>query len=162
MDSYAELWYMETSCQLLQICEEISSLTKQKEAIERKIKEKQYEEADLYKINLHFIKIVQKTKGGDNYFPEKWGVKPGTPSKDKCASGDSPYTSSSHLSDNLQQQVNLLGVKKSLLNEISAPIKPGTSQIQVESTTDKLCQQNAKKNSCYLKSSGLNQWFPKC
>ena len=137
MDSYAELWYMETSCQLLQICEEISSLTKQKEAIERKIKEKQYEEADLCKINLHFIKIVQKTKGSDNYSPEKWGVKPHTPSKEKCASGDSPSTSSSNLSDSLEQPVNLLGVKKSLLNEISAPIKPGTSQIEVESTTDK-------------------------
>ena len=136
-DYYAELRYMVTSYQLLQIHEEISSLTKQKEAIERKIKEKQYEEADLCKINLFFIKIVQKTKGSDNYSPEKRGMKPGTPSKEKCASGDSPSTSSSNLSDSLEQPVNLLGVKKSLLNEISAPIKPGTSQIEIESTTDK-------------------------
>ena len=64
---------METSCQLLQIREEITSLTKEKEAIERRIKEKQYEEADLCKINLCFIKIIQKTKGADNYSPEKGG-----------------------------------------------------------------------------------------
>ena len=74
MDSYSELRYMETSCQLLQIHEEITSLTKQKEAIERRIKEKQYEEADLCKINLCFIKIIQKTKGADNYSPEKCRV----------------------------------------------------------------------------------------
>ena len=145
MDSYAELWYMETSCQLLQMCEEISSPTKQKEAIERKIKEKQYEEADLCKINLRFINIVQKTKGSDNYSPEKRGVKSGTPSKGKCASHDSPCTYSSNLSDTLEQPVNLIGVKKSLLNEISAPIKPGPSQIEVETTTDKPQQQKAKK-----------------
>ena len=150
MDSYAELRYMETSCQLLQIREEISSLTKQKEAIERKIKEKQYEEADLCKINLRFIKIVQKTKGSDNYSPEKWGVKPGTPSKGKCASGDLPCTSSSNLPDTLGQPVNLIGVKKSLLNEISAAIQPAPSQIEVGSTTDKTQQQNTQKNPVVL------------
>ena len=136
---------METSCQLLQIREEISSLTKQKEAIERKIKEKQYEEADLCKINLPFIKNVQKTKGSDNYSPEKRGVKPGTPSKGKCASGDLPCTSPSNLPDTLGQPVNLIGVKKSLLNEISAAIQPAPSQIEVGKTTDKTQQQNTQK-----------------
>ena len=85
---------METSCQLLQIHEEITSLTKQKEAIERRIKEKQYEEADLCKINLCFIKIIQKTKGADNYSSEKQGVKPCTPPKKKCSEPESPSTSS--------------------------------------------------------------------
>ena len=135
---------METSCQLLQIREEISSLTKQKEAMREKIKEKQYEEADLCKINLRFIKIVQKTKGSDNYSPEKQGVKPSTPSKGKCASGDLPCTSSSNLPDTLGQPVNFIGVKKSLLNEISAAIQPAPSQIEVGSTTDKTRQQNTQ------------------
>ena len=125
---------METSCQLLQICEEITSLTKQKEAIERRIKEKQYEEADLCKINLHFIKIIQKTKGADNYSPEKWGVKLCTPSKKKCSEPESPSTSSCPPPDihrqPIRQPINLGGVKKSLLSEISSPGKPCVSHSQ--------------------------------
>ena len=103
MDSYSELRYMETSCQLLQICEEITSLTKKKEANESKIKEKQYEEADLCKINLCFIKIIQKTKCADNYSPEKWGVKPCTPLKKKCTDPESPFTYSYPLVDICKQ-----------------------------------------------------------
>ena len=116
MDSYSELQYMETSCQLLQICEEITSLTKQKEAIERRIKEKQYEEADLCKINLHFIEIIQKTKGADNYSPEKQVVKACTPSKKKCLELESPSTSSCPPPDIHRQPINLGCVKKSKMS----------------------------------------------
>ena len=83
-----------------------------------------------YKINLHFIKIIQKTKGTDNYSPEKQGVKPCTPSKKKCSEPESPSISSCPLPDIHRQPVNLGGVKKSLLHEISSPGKPCVSHSQ--------------------------------
>ena len=71
MDSYSKLKYMETSCQLLQLQEDISSLIKEREHIDQRIKEKQFEEKQLQRSNLCFLKIVSKTKSSHNYSPEK-------------------------------------------------------------------------------------------
>ena len=80
MDSYSELKYMETSCQLLQL-QDITTLQKERDCIDQKIKEKQFEEKQLQRANLHFLKIVSKTKSSHNYSPEKQGIKPNTPIK---------------------------------------------------------------------------------
>ena len=81
MDSYSELKYMETSCQLLQLQEDITTLQKERDCIDQKIKEKQFKEKQLQRANLHFLKIVSKTKSSHNYSPEKQGIKPNTPIK---------------------------------------------------------------------------------
>ena len=82
------------------------------------------------KINLCFIKIIQKTKGAYNYSPEKRGVKLCTPSKKKCLDLESPSTSSCPPPDIHRQPINLGHVKKSLLSEISSPGKPCVSHSQ--------------------------------
>ena len=71
MDSYSELKYMETSCQLLQLQEDITTLQKERDCIDKKIKEKQFKEKQLQRANPHFLKIVSKTKSPLNYSPEK-------------------------------------------------------------------------------------------
>ena len=117
MDLYSKLCYMETSCQLLRICEEITSLIKQKEAIERKLKQKQCEEAELWKINLRFIKIIQKTKGADNYSPQKRGHKPCTPLKNKNKNANSTSDASTTLAHLPNQPTNAAHVKKALVSD---------------------------------------------
>ena len=82
MESYAELSYMETSLQLLQIKVEIEGLHKEKAVIEKLIQKKLREQSELIQKNLRFIKIVNKTSGGsDHYSPKKCGVNPPTPQK---------------------------------------------------------------------------------
>ena len=71
MDSYSELKYMETSCQLLQLQEDITTLQKERDCIDQRIKEKKFEEKQLQRANLGFLKIVSKTKSSHNYSPEK-------------------------------------------------------------------------------------------
>ena len=81
MDSYSELKYMETSCQLLQLQQDITTLQKERDCIDQRIKEKKFEEKQLQRANLRFLKIVSKTKSSHNYSPEKQAIKPNTPIK---------------------------------------------------------------------------------
>ena len=90
MDSYPKLKYMETSCQLLQLQEDISSLIKEREHIDQRIKEKQFEEKQLQRSNLCFLKIVSKIKSSHNYSPEKQGIKPTTPIKPSVKTTSKP------------------------------------------------------------------------
>ena len=72
MESYAELSYMETSLQLLQIKEDIEGLYKERQVIDQKLQIKLREQAELTEKNLRFIKIVKKsTSGSDHYSPKK-------------------------------------------------------------------------------------------
>ena len=85
-----QIEYMETSCQLLQLQEDISSLIKERECIDQRIKEKQFEEKQLQRSNLRFLKIVSKTKSSHNYSPEKQGIKPTTPIKPSVKTTSEP------------------------------------------------------------------------
>ena len=85
MDSYAELSYMESSLQLLQIKEDIEGLYRERQAIDMKLQKKLREQAELTEKNLRFIKIVKKTTNGSDYYsPKKRGVNPPTPKKGNC------------------------------------------------------------------------------
>ena len=59
MESYAELSFMETSLQLLQIKDNIERLHIEKAVIEKKIDQKLHEKARLVDRNLRFIRIVK-------------------------------------------------------------------------------------------------------
>ena len=85
--SFHELTYMETSCQLLTLRHEITNLCVQKRQIEltlqgqmkeidEKLQQKRKEEAQLSAKNLRFLRIIQRTKGADNYSPKKHGIVP--------------------------------------------------------------------------------------
>ena len=60
MDSYFKLKYMETSCQLLQLQEDISSLIKERECIDQRIKEKQFEEKQFAKVKSLLLENSQQ------------------------------------------------------------------------------------------------------
>ena len=59
IESYAELSFMETSLQLLQIKDDIERLHTEKAVIEKKIDQKLHEEVKLVDRNLRFIRIVK-------------------------------------------------------------------------------------------------------
>ena len=105
MESYAELSYMETSLQLLQIKDEIEGLHKQKEVIENLIKKKLREQSELMQKNLRFIKIVKKASGGsEHYSPKKRGISPPTPKKSDYASNHVPPATNT--TPNLASSIN--------------------------------------------------------
>ena len=85
--SFHELTYMETSCQLLTLRHEITNLRVQRRQIElklqgqmkeidEKLQQKSKQEAQLSAKNLRFLRIIQRTKGADNYSPKKHGIVP--------------------------------------------------------------------------------------
>ena len=72
MESYAELSFMETSLQLLQIKDDIERLHTAKAVIEKKFDQKLHEQVRLVDRNLRFIRIIKWTKGGaEHYWPKK-------------------------------------------------------------------------------------------
>ena len=73
--------YMETSCELLKIQQEISCLQMNKQQIEQRIKDKKEQYEDIAARNLQYLKIIQWTKGVGHYSPNKCGVYPSTPKK---------------------------------------------------------------------------------
>ena len=72
MKSYAELLFMETSLQLLQIKDDLERLHTEKTVREKKIDQKLHEQARLVDRNLTFIKIVEWRKDStEHYSPKK-------------------------------------------------------------------------------------------
>ena len=81
MDSYHELVYMETSLQILNLGDEIRSLQRKRDDIQRTIDEKLKKQAELRAKKDRFLRIINITKGSGHYSPEKRGVHHPTPKK---------------------------------------------------------------------------------
>ena len=92
MNSFHELAYMETSCMVLKLKEEIDALTKTKAHIQdemnKKIKDIDHKiaikmelQAQISARNICYLCVIEKTKGNGYYSPKKCGINVITPTK---------------------------------------------------------------------------------
>ena len=92
MNSFHELTYMETSCMLLKLKEEIDTLSKTKahiqdemnkkiKDIDHKIAMKMELLAQILARNICYLHVIEKTKGSGYYSPQKCGISAITPTK---------------------------------------------------------------------------------
>ena len=92
MNSFHELAYVETSCILLKLNEEIDALSKTKAHIQdemsKKIKDIDHKiaikmelQAQILVRNICYLFVIEKTKGSGYYSPQKCGISAITPTK---------------------------------------------------------------------------------
>ena len=124
MDSFHELAYMESSLQILNLGDEIRSLQRKRDDIQREIEQKLKKQGELRAKNERFLRIINITKGCDNYSPEKRGVLPPTPRKTSQALSQGPV-----------HQPDALTPKTSALNP--SAVKTTLQDLQTDKTTDK-------------------------
>ena len=128
MNSFHELTYMETSCMLLKLKDEIDALSKTKahiqdelnkkiKDIDHKIAMKMELQAQISARNIRYLRVIEKTKGSGYYSPKKHGISSTMPTKALSAMtgnisisvspGVSASSASGSSSTSLQAQIDM-------------------------------------------------------